>query len=398
MNILFYNNFEVSPTKGGTERITASLAEGLSKFEGVKCFSLYRIADKSGAALSIFEKKLHLISLLKEKETLRKFLIDNDIDIIVNQQAFTCTKLFRELLPSSKKVVFVHHFAPGSEEDFFTAKSHWHERKSLKGGYQILRWTVKGVLYPYYRHKFLSTLKESYKNTYLYADKVVLLSKSFTQNFIDYGGVAHDNDGKIIAIQNSLSFLDFFPMDKYNEKQKEVLIVSRLVETPKKISYALRIWEKIELQPDLKDWHLIIVGHGEDEKRYKQFVKKRGLKRVYFKGRCNPRDYYNKAALFMLTSSKEGWGLTLTEAQQSGCVPLAFYSYASLPDIINNGENGVYVTYPDINAYSEKMIELMRNPELRRRMAEKAVISAHRFENESICQQWMNLFIQLMAK
>ena len=51
---------------------------------------------------------------------------------------------------------------------------------------------------------------------------------------------------------------------------------------------------------------------------------------LFLKGQKNPEPYYNEASIFMMTSSFEGWGLTLTEAQQYGCVPLAFHSFASL--------------------------------------------------------------------
>ena len=46
----------------------------------------------------------------------------------------------------------------------------------------------------------------------------------------------------------------------------------------------------------------------------------------------------------MMTSSFEGWGLTLTEAQQYGCVPLAFHSFASLTDIITDKVNGFAIS------------------------------------------------------
>ena len=65
----------------------------------------------------------------------------------------------------------------------------------------------------------------------------------------------------------------------------------------------------------------------------------------------NPEPYYNEASIFMMTSSFEGWGLTLTEAQQYGCVPLAFRSFASLTDIITDKVNGFAIPNDDISLY-----------------------------------------------
>ena len=69
-----------------------------------------------------------------------------------------------------------------------------------------------------------------------------------------------------------------------------------------------------------------------------------GLQRVFFLKGQKTEPYYNEASIFMMTSSFEGWGLTLTEAQQYGCVPLAFHSFASLTDIIT--DKSQWVCYP----------------------------------------------------
>jgi glycosyltransferase involved in cell wall biosynthesis len=44
-----------------------------------------------------------------------------------------------------------------------------------------------------------------------------------------------------------------------------------------------------------------------------------------------------------MTSAYEGWGLTLTEAQQMGVVPIAFDSFGAVYDIIENEYNGLII-------------------------------------------------------
>ena len=58
------------------------------------------------------------------------------------------------------------------------------------------------------------------------------------------------------------------------------------------------------------------------------------IKNIYFEGNKNPLPYYQKASVFLMTSALEGWGLTITEAQQFGVVPVAFDSYPSLHEVI----------------------------------------------------------------
>lgn len=395
MNVLFYTSCEVSPETGGTERITASISQGLSQQYGVKCYSLYRQPAKENCKLTNFAGKLCIPHIQYGGKRIRSFIKENAIDIIIIQGSFIDTKFIRQLIPLPTKVVFVHHFCPGSEEDHMQFNS---LLRNIAHGKQVVKTMARMVLFPFMKFRYLKHLPKYYQDTYQYADKVVLLSMRFMDDFLRYGNIANNNPQKIAAIHNSLSFNDFFDMGHYSEKKKQVLIVSRLAESQKRISYALRIWKSIEQQTELKDWELVIVGHGPDESNYRRYVATHHLERVRFEGRQSPKCYYKEASIFMLTSSYEGWGLTLTEAQQFGCVPLAFYSYASLPDIITDKENGFMIDFPNLEGYKRCLVKLMKDDDLRRNMAEKAIESSHRFSSEKICAEWMNLFNNLQTE
>ena len=94
----------------------------------------------------------------------------------------------------------------------------------------------------------------------------------------------------------------------------------------------------------------------------------------------------------MLTSSFEGWGLTLTEAQQFGCVPLAFDTYASLKDIIDNDKNGIIVKENDVYSYASQLESLMLNEVNRKCMASFAIEYSKRLAPNIIGEKWYDLF------
>lgn len=96
-----------------------------------------------------------------------------------------------------------------------------------------------------------------------------------------------------------------------------------------------------------------------------------------------------------MTSLSEGWGLTLTEAQQMGCVPIAFNTYASLTDIITDGYNGFIIEDNDLDSYVTQMKQLMLDARLRKKMAANASESSRRFEKHSIGKQWNDLFTSM---
>lgn len=92
-----------------------------------------------------------------------------------------------------------------------------------------------------------------------------------------------------------------------------------------------------------------------------------------------------------MTSRSESWGLTLTEAQQMGVVPIAFDTYASLREIITDDENGVVIEESDIDSYVNRMKILMSDKKLRQQMAKQAIESSQRFSQERIAEMWWKL-------
>ena len=114
-----------------------------------------------------------------------------------------------------------------------------------------------------------------------------------------------------------------------------------------------------------------------------------------FEGIQDPLPYYQKASIFLMVSAFEGWGLTLTEAQQCGCVPIAFDSYSAVHDIIDNDKNGIIVPEGDMDAYAHRLQELMNNPEALQRLSDNARKDCLRYSRENIAKQWKTLLDNL---
>ncbi|WP_413544485.1 glycosyltransferase [Bacteroides sp. KFT8] len=394
MNILFYTPNEVSPEIGGTERTTTNVTSALTKYYGFKCYSMYseRIPDNYIRTKFVDTICLDNFSDVTTQEKLRKFIVKYQIDILVNQGIFGLTKEFRKSVDGlCTKIILVHHFEPGGEILFLRFKSVFNY--PVRCISEVAKICKSIVLYPFNRYMAPIRLRRAYKEGVNFSDKVVLLSRRFIPEFCRYAGI--DNTVKMDAINNALSFDMFYDVDKLSEKKHYVLIVSRLDESHKKISLALKVWRLIEKNTELNGWNLKILGKGNDEMFYRKLVEKMQLKRVVFEGVKDPLPYYEEASLFMMTSVSEGWGLTLTEAQQMGCVPIAFDTYSSLYDIISNDENGIIVPWKNLEEYANKMTALMINEEYRMRIAKASILSAHRFTQESIGRQWFNLLSKI---
>lgn len=392
MNILFFTSTKVCSTSGGTERATISTATGLTNKYNCRCFSLYERPSESDKEVCFIEEFCwaNKDGLIERLDYLEEIVIKNQIAFVIIQGSFIHTKLFVQKLEGTDcKVVFSHHFEPGSEMRFLTFEYFIHHLnfRPLKSFFRSI---YIFCLFPYMQNKCIRGLKSHYRDTYNYAQKVVLLSKSFIEPYKEFAGISED--GKFCLIPNALSFNEFLNPEFLNEKKKIALIVARFDDKFKNISLALRIWAQVQQNPIAKDWLLKIVGHGKDRKLYEDIIANEHIPNVTLEGRQAPVPYYKDASLFMMTSNSESWGLTLTEAMQFGCVPIAIHTYPSLTEIITDQQDGIVIQKGDTENYVKEMLRLIEDTETRKTMAREAIESSKRFSQESIADNWYKLF------
>lgn len=393
MNVLFYTVSDVSPQKGGTERITNTICTYLSDKLGVNCYLAYKTnLDIKYKPSEIFKKKINI----NEKTSIyniKQFLQENQISTIIIQGSYTIIPNFRKAIQVYElncKLIFVHHFNPGAEIHFNNLSQKIIELKNSKGITRIIKF-IKLIQLPLTILYYKIYVKYYYRKTYLLSDYIVLLSNEFIKGWNKITGIKDTSKYKIIP--NALSFDEYFNINEFNNKAKEVLIISRLSEYQKRIFLALRIWAIIKSDPLYKDWTLRIVGDGIFKNEYIQYIQKKHIEDVIFEGlKTNVIDYYKKGAIFFMTSRFEGWGLTITEAQQMGVIPIAFNSYLSLSDIIDNGVNGFIIPNNDIRGFVEKAKLLMNNNNKRYEMAKNCIEQSKQFAIEKIALKWYNLF------
>ena len=83
-------------------------------------------------------------------------------------------------------------------------------------------------------------------------------------------------------------------------------------------------------------------------------------------------------------------GIEAVEAQQQGVVCVAMDTYESLHYILNDGENGDIV--PDTGMLEKKVKQLMNDPALLKRYADKGLQTCRRFDVEAVVDKWETLY------
>lgn len=224
MNVLFYTAYDVSPQKGGTERITSTISAELRK-NGIRCFLAYDYDIEKNYTKTPFDGKAKIGKLNKwcNLNKLHNFILSNNIEYLIIQGLFGKTAIIKKLLRNHKNIhiIFVHHFNPGAEETFMSYHSIWNQLKS--GRENKFKCYAKLLLFPILKIRYVLKLHINYNKTYKAAEKVVLLSKGFIDDFVKYAKI--DDTTKFHIIHNALSFNTFYDMSAYQKKHKEVIIV-----------------------------------------------------------------------------------------------------------------------------------------------------------------------------
>ena len=126
------------------------------------------------------------------------------------------------------------------------------------------------------------------------------------------------------------------------------------------------------VRAEIPEARLVIIGDGPDRERLDDVVRRERLhEAVHFSGRMSGAqmvEQLNKCHVFLNASPKEGWGLTVVEANACG-VPVVGSNVPGLRDSIQDGVTGFLVPYGDVEAFAEKTAALLKDSALHERMS-----------------------------
>lgn len=215
------------------------------------------------------------------------------------------------------------------------------------------------------------------------ADRMVVLTKADYDMHLEKAKIPFE---KMAQIYNPVSFV---PEEKSDMHNKRVIVVGRLT-VQKGLDRLLKIWNIVE--PQCPDWTMELLGSGELEESLKVECEELGLKNVIFSPKTqNVVEHYKNASIYAMTSIYEGFPMVLLEATTMGLPLIAFDCKTGPSEIINDGENGYLVNDGDLNEYASRLIELMRDEDLRDRMSDASFNSSKRFTLEAIGDKWVEL-------
>ncbi len=397
MNILQITNYECASMSAndntGINRVVTALNDHYVNSYHDTSFNAYFMKNPKGLS-EVFTKGMQLRIPLNEEE-LSDFIVDNKIDrIVINVSNHEYVKEIPHINQiahqHNAKTIYCFHFMPGYEACSYAAFSmvYFNFIHKLKFVDSLRKWLIT-ITRPISSKLIKRIICKLYAQPLKTSDKVVVFSPGYIQQYLDIARSTQNN--KFAVIHNPMPFLTYINKNELSNKEKEVLIVGRLYEPTKRISYALKVWKMIEQNPLLKDWKLTIIGEGVSDNYYKWLANKYKIENIQFVGRQDPKPYYHKASILLSISSHESWPMVIMESMPMGVIPCVFNSYSATSEIIDHNINGMIAPDNDLHAFFLLLESVMLDDKKRTQMAEAAIEKAKFSDMGIIGKQWRTL-------
>ncbi|MFI3315867.1 MAG: glycosyltransferase [Rikenellaceae bacterium] len=391
MTICFITVCDLKPTAGGVERVCVNIiTELLVQHHNV--ISCYLDKNDVGIIEGVDSYRFpndKVVNSAENIEMLSNVVKQHSVDIIWNHSHYIDLHKICVEAKGDAKLVYTYHSDPCSalkekRDDLALLAT----RNSIAGKLQLLRAMIQYPIGYYLRRKYISR-----KFRYLYdqSDTLAILSDRFINSFNRLTGF--DDLSKLVAINNPIYSLSIPEVD-IAAKNKQIVFVGRLIWGQKRLDRLLKVWAL--LQNRLPDWNVVVLGDGPHRELYVNMACKLNLRNIEFKGTQPSEPYYAESSVLCMTSTYEGFGMVLVEAQQYGCVPMAFDSFEAVHDIIEDGVNGVIVSPFNTKEYANKLYDLCQDKTRREQMAIAGIESVKRFDSKIIVGEWLELFEELI--
>ena len=237
-------------------------------------------------------------------------------------------------------------------------------------------------------------LRTRYRRLAHQVDCFLTLAPGYIDEFVSALGLTPEEAKHFAVMPNMLPAVTP-PPSPLRERPKTIVFVGRLSYADKRPERVIRLWEK--LHQALPEWKVEIYGKGPEEKFLRRLIQQKRLPRITLKGYVSdPMSVYAQASVLLMTSTYEGWGLVVSEAQSQGVVPIAFDSSAGLRELLGeDSAYGILVPPFDMEAYADSLLRLCTNEDLRCRMARAAIEHSKQYTPEQNASRWEQLFGRL---
>ena len=200
------------------------------------------------------------------------------------------------------------------------------------------------------------------------SDVVIAVSRSVQERLKARCPVIGD---RIRILPNSILFP---PQDQLSHVPSEVFrigFVGRIDDPKKGLSILLRAAAAVARVH--AGARFVMVGDGPAADRLKRLSSSLGLEKSveWLPARTDVWSVYRSLDLFVLPSLWEGFGIALLEAMGCG-LPVVASRVGGIPEVVIDRKTGILVPPGNAEALADAILEMIRDPEIRRSMGDEA--------------------------
>lgn len=238
------------------------------------------------------------------------------------------------------------------------------------------------------------------------ADLITTVSQSSKNDLMKLYGISGD---KIKVIRSAVSE-KFTVIDRNNPRLMKVkekyslpykfILYLGTIEPRKNIIGIIRAYNHLrkENNPELNKYKLVVAGAPgwKQEKILKEIKKSPFREDIIIAGFIDDEDkptVYNLASLFVYPSFFEGFGFPPLEAMKCG-VPVIASNNSSLPEIV--GKAGILIDPDKPDEIYRAMKEILSNKDLQKKLRDRGLIQAQKFNWPKTAQDLLNLFEKML--
>ncbi len=248
---------------------------------------------------------------------------------------------------------------------------------------------VNGYKIPRFLGKVIERINFSIVNELLEkADLVIATTKSYAES----SPVLSKFMEKVKIVPNAVDVREFKPGRSAGERDQLVIYVGRVV-AYKGVSTLIKAMGEVQREIKAK---LVIIGEGEDRKRFERLAQKLNVKAV-FTGRLPRREvieWMQKARVLVLPSFSrlEAFGIVLIEAMACS-TPVISANVPGPSEIAVEGG----LTFNDVSDLSEKVKEILVNDELATKLGKAGRKSVEeKFSWEVVTRRIENVYLEIL--
>jgi glycosyltransferase involved in cell wall biosynthesis len=324
----------LGPAPGGPGGVSSVMAQVKEEYASINAFEVIFIQTVLKGRWSVGAFVLsyfRTIGMLVSGKVLKRPIV---VHLNVASRGSTYRKILFSVLCRVTRTPYICHIHGGRYRQFYRGAPWW------------MKWCIRS---------FFAT-----------ASRVIVLGEVWKRFFVEEIGLA---EVSVVSIPNGSSGVPVSSVPQRRQASKVSLVFSGRIEERKGVPVLLAALENLRL--DLDNFTVTMLGESCDPVLAQQLQDRTYCVAPGWVNAAEVRRVMSAADIFVLPSLNEGLPMAMVEAMSAG-LPVIVTAVGSIPDVIDDGEEGYLVPPAEVLPLENAIRKLISDRQLRLSMGRKA--------------------------